>query len=372
MRYKDFGSTGKKLSVFGCGGTRFDMEKSIEEHADKIIYAHSKGINHFDTTPHYNYNRCEDIYAQAIKSLPRDTYYITTKDAPAFINSKQEAKDTIKRSLDKLKLDYFDFYYMWNVKKIDEYYKAISVSDHYEALLEAKSEGLISHICLSSHLTGPEAIKIIDDGKIEGILLNMHILNFPYTIDAAFRAKEKGIGVGTMSPLMGGLIPNNQNRLKFLQSESLTPTEEALKFVCGLPCVDFSYVGFRNKDEIDNACEIADLSHIVDDIELENIRKKVGAGIEKACTSCMYCMDHCPKSLPIAEYMTYYNFKYLFNMPQDEFEEKLTFHRDWFMLAKRKADAKDCVKCGNCEEQCTQRINIIERLEELADIEARL
>ena len=39
-----------------------------------------------------------------------------------------------------------------------------------------------------------------------------------------------------------------------------------------------------------------------------------------------------------------------------EFEEKLPFHKAWFMLAKRKADAKDCIKCGNCEEQCTQRI----------------
>jgi len=210
MRYKTFGKTEKQLSVFGCGGTRFDKDKPIEEHAERILYAHSKGINHFDTSPHYNYNRCEDIYAETIKSLRRDTYYISTKDAPAFINSKQEAKDNIKRSLEKMKLDYFDFYYFWNVKKIDEYYKAICLSEHYEALLEAKSEGFISHICLSSHLTGKETIEIIDDGKIEGVLLNMHILNFPYTIDAAFRAKEKDIGVGAMSPLMGGLIPNNQ------------------------------------------------------------------------------------------------------------------------------------------------------------------
>ena len=371
MRYKEFGNTKKKLSVFGFGGTRFNHEKSIEKHAERIVYAHSKGINHFDTTPHYNYNRCEDIYAEAIKNLRRDTYYICTKDAPAFVNSKQEAKDNLKRSLDKIKLDYFDFYYFWNVKKIDEYYKAISVSEHYEALLEAKSEGLISHICMSSHLTGKETSEIIDDGKIEGVLLNMNILNFPYTIDAAFRAKEKGVGVGTMSPLMGGLIPNNQDRLKFLQNDRFTPAEEALKFICGLSCVDFSYIAFRKKKDIDNACKIADLSHVVSNEELADIRIKVGAGIEKACTGCMYCMGYCPNNLPVAEYMAYSNLKYLFNIPQADYENKLDFHKSWFELAKRKANAKDCIKCGNCEEQCTQHINIIERLAEIAEIETK-
>jgi predicted aldo/keto reductase-like oxidoreductase len=42
------------------------------------------------------------------------------------------------------------------------------------------------------------------------------------------------------------------------------------------------------------------------------------------------------------------------------------------MLAKRKADAKDCIKCGACEKECTQHIDIISRLEEIAEIEARL
>jgi len=86
----------------------------------------------------------------------------------------------------------------------------------------------------------------------------------------------------------------------------------------------------------------------------------------------MYCMPYCPQNIPIAEYMSYFNYKYLFGMPQEDFEKHLDFHRKWFMLAKRKADAKDCIKCGNCERQCTQHINIIERLAELSEIEAKL
>lgn len=369
MRFNEFGSTGKMLSAFGFGGAKFRNGKPNEENAERVLYAYEKGVNHFDSSE--GYGNSEEVFSLAVRNLKRDTFFMSTKNQPFFVDSKKQIIDEIKCSLEKMKLDYFDFYYLWNVKKANEYHKAISISGQYEALLKAKSEGLISHICLSSYLTGKEAIEIIDDGKIDGILLNMNLLNFPYTIDAAYHANKKGIGVGIMSPLYGGQIPINENRLQFLSMNGLSPTNEALRFISGLDCVDFAYVGFRNKEEIDNACQIVDMNVNITENELENIRKTVGIGLEKACTGCSYCMQYCPKQLPISEYMTYYNMKYLFGMPQEEFEKRLAFQKEWFMLAKRKADAKDCIKCGNCEKQCTQHINIIERLSELAEIEAK-
>ena len=175
-----------------------------------------------------------------------------------------------------------------------------------------------------------------------------------------------------MSPLYGGQIPQNEDKLNFLCRNGLSPTNEALKFISGLSCVDFAYIGFRTNDEVDNACKIADMSSLISDQEIKEIKIVVGNGIDKACTGCMYCMPYCPKKLPIAEYMSYYNFKYLFGLSQENFEKGLAFHRNWFMLAKRKADAIDCIKCGKCEQQCTQHINIIKRLSELAEIEAKL
>ena len=180
MRYKEFGITRKRLSVFGYGGAKYKNRDELDNNIENVKYAYSKGINHFDSCP--GYANSEELFSRALCDFKRDTYYLSTKNQPLFINSKIEAKDGIKRSLEKMKLDYFDFYYLWNVKKVDEYEKAISISEHYEALLESKSEGLISHIAMSSHLNGKEASEIIDDGKIEGILLNMNILNFPYPL----------------------------------------------------------------------------------------------------------------------------------------------------------------------------------------------
>jgi len=194
MKFKEFGKTGINLSVFGFGGAKFRNGKTNEENAERVLYAINKGINHFDSG--VGYTNSEEIFGLAINQSKREALYVSTKNQPAFFKTKQQQLDEIKRSLENTGISYFDFYYMWNVKRYSEYEKAISTENQYEALLEAKEQGMIRHICLSSHLDAKESIKIIDDGKIEGILLNLNILNFPYSIDAAVHAKRKGIGVG--------------------------------------------------------------------------------------------------------------------------------------------------------------------------------
>ena len=72
MKFREYGKTGMKLSVIGCGGTKYDGEKSIEENAQRLIYGYEKGINHFDS---YNYGDCEKIIAYALKQLPKNSYY---------------------------------------------------------------------------------------------------------------------------------------------------------------------------------------------------------------------------------------------------------------------------------------------------------
>jgi len=164
MKYNLFGKTGTKLSVFGFGGAKFRNGKTNEENAERVLYAIDKGINHFDSG--VGYTNSEEIFGLAVRQIKRDSFYMSTKNQPAFYKTKQEQIDEIKRSLEKTRLSYFDFYYMWNVKRYDEYEKAICAENQYEALLDAKTQGMVRHICLSSHLDAKESIKIIDDGKM--------------------------------------------------------------------------------------------------------------------------------------------------------------------------------------------------------------
>jgi len=368
MTHNDVLKTDAPYAALGFGLMRLPDVKQTTQMTDMYMEA---GFNYFDTA--YVYGGSEEKLREALaKRYPRESFLAADKIPPWMTSGRASCDKLLNESLKRCGLDYFDFYYMWNVKRYGEYEKAISAGDQYEALLEAKDQGLIRHICLSSHLDAHESIKIIDDGKIEGILLNLNILNFPYIIEAAIRAKRKGIGVGIMSPLYGGQIPLNEEKFPFLNMHGLSPTGEALCFASGLWCVDYAYVGFRSNEEVDYACEIADKGIVVDENELSGIREVVGSGLDKACCGCTYCMSYYPKQIPIAEYMLYYNLKYVYGYSQEEFEKRLNFHKQWFMLAKRKADAKDCIKCGACEKECTQHIGVISRLEEIAEIEQRL
>jgi len=52
--------------------------------------------------------------------------------------------------------------------------------------------------------------------------------------------------------------------------------------------------------------------------------------------------------------------------------DHLKHHYEWGILVDRKANAADCTQCGQCEEACTQHLNIIERLEQIAEWDEKL
>lgn len=42
MKYAEYGKTGKKVSVVGFGGLRFDLDKNNEENTKLVIYAYER------------------------------------------------------------------------------------------------------------------------------------------------------------------------------------------------------------------------------------------------------------------------------------------------------------------------------------------
>jgi len=52
--------------------------------------------------------------------------------------------------------------------------------------------------------------------------------------------------------------------------------------------------------------------------------------------------------------------------------DKIADNHIWGLLVDRAADAGDCVECAACEEACTQHLDIIERLKEIAGWEKKL
>ncbi|QEN09706.1 aldo/keto reductase [Oceanispirochaeta crateris] len=364
MIYKTYGKTGKKVSAVGFGGMRFDETKSRQENAELVRYANSKGINYFDTAPGYCSDTSEDIFGEAFKNMPGD-FYVSTKGMPTKFDTAEKAIEAVKKSIKRLGVKKIDFYHIWCIRKTDQYELAMKPGGQYEGLLQCQKEGLIDHIVLSSHQTGNEVKQILEDGKIEGILLGMNILNFPYRWEGVETAYEMGYGVVAMNPLGGGSIPTHEKELDFLTEGNESATEAALRFVISCPQITIALNGFTTKEHIDTACRIADEAKPFTDDQISSIKTKVGASMNEACTGCGYC-DMCPQEIAIPSFMQVYNEKHVFHKSDEEMKKLLENVYEWGVLAGKSGTASNCTACGLCESECTQHLPIISRLKEFA------
>lgn len=370
MIYKTYGKTGKKVSAVGFGGMRFDEKKSIKENAELVRYANKMGINYFDTAPGYCSDTSELIFGEAFKEMP-GKFYVSTKGMPTKFDTAEKSIAAVKESIKRLGVKKIDFYHIWCIRKEEQYDLAMKPGGQYDGLLQCKKEGLIDHIVLSSHQTGNEVKKILVDGKIDGILLGMNILNFPYRWEGVETAYDMGFGVVAMNPLAGGTIPTHEKELSFLSDGNETPTEAALRFVISCPQITIALNGFTTKEHIDTACRIADDSKPFTNKDMDNLRQKIGSSMNEACTGCGYC-NICPQKIAIPSFLQLYNEKHLFNKSDDKMIKTLSDAYQWGILAGKKYSAADCIECGLCELECTQHLPIIDRLKEFAKWDTNL
>ena len=364
MIYNIYGKTGKKVSAVGFGGMRFDESKSIQENAELVRYANSKGINYFDTAPGYCSDTSEDIYGEAFKDMPGQ-FYVSTKGMPTKFDTAEKAVAAVKKSIKRLGVKKIDFYHIWCIRKTEHYELAMKPGGQYEGLLQCQKEGLIDHIVLSSHQTGNDVRHILEDGKVEGVLLGVNILNFPYRWEGVQRAYEMGYGVVAMNPLSGGAIPGHEKELSFLSEGDESPTEAALRFVISSPQITIALNGFTTKEHIDTACRITDEVKPYSDEKITEIKTKVGDAMNEACTGCGYC-DKCPQGIAVPSFMQAYNEKHVFGKSDEEMKSYISNAYEWGVLAGKKGQAETCISCGICENECTQHLPIIERLKEFS------
>lgn len=367
MQYSEYGRTGKMVSAVGFGGMRFDTKLPMEENAELVRYACSKGINYFDTAPGYCGDKSEAIFGLAFKDMPGN-YYVSTKANPDFITTAQQGREAVAKSLERMGIPKIHFFHVWCLRSMDHYNAAVRPGGLYEGLERCKQEGLIEHIVFSTHQPGWEVRQILDSGKFEGVTMGVNILNFPFRWDGVQAAAEAGCGVAAMNPLGGGAIPQHEAQLAFLASAGQSPTEAALRFIISCPQINVALVGFSRRQHVDMACSVAQDARPYTPADLEQIGKHLSESMNAMCTGCGYC-DGCPRDIPVATYMQVYNEKVVFGKTDEQMPRLLEIQRKWGMLIGRRADADACTECGQCEDACTQHLDITARLKQIAEWE---
>jgi len=359
MQYRDYGLTGRKVSLLGFGGMRFADVDDHDECIRMVVAAAEGGINYFDTAPGYFEGRSETVFGKALAELRRLglPYYCATK---TFASEGGAVRREIEAQLKRLDVPSIDFYHIWSIVNLENWQKR-KADGILETFARLKEEGLIGHVCVSSHLINDEIRELLMEGVFEGVLFGYSAYNFNSRRPAFDAIRERKLGAVVMNPLGGGVIPKNEELFGRLRRPGENIAAAALGFLWDHPEITSTLVGFDTVENVKSALAAMEEYRARTEKELEELKAGITASFEGICTGCSYC-DDCPEGIPVPKFMDVYNQKILHGKSAgDPVANRLRWH--WHL---ERSAAADCTACGHCEDACTQHIDIIKRLQEIA------
>ncbi len=359
MIYHPYGTTGIQLSAIGFGGMRFPDQQDVDGCAALVKKAWDLGITYFDTA--IGYGQSEALFGAAFKEMKQQRqekpFYVATKTNKA---EPGEIRRELETSLERMGLEQIDFYHVWCVMDRNSFMNRRR-KGALQAFEQLQREGLIRHICVSSHMTGAEIEWMLEEYPFAGILLGYSVMNYAYRDQGISAAARLGRGVVIMNPLGGGIIPQHPERFDFVRTRpEESVVQGALRFLLNDARITTALVGFSNQAQLEEAVAATEGFAGVSEAALQEIRTHLSASFDTLCTGCGYC-DHCPEGVPVPKMMDSYN-QYMLSGKPDHIAERLGWH--WGI--SRKSPVFDlCSECGQCEEACTQKLPIRERLKEI-------
>lgn len=197
-----------------------------------VITAVENGINFIDVSPYYGHLKAETVLGKALKLIPRDKYYLSTKvgrygkDGVNYWDySAKRATESVYESMERLNVDYIDLINVHDIEFTDLQKVA---EETLPALVELKKKGIVGHVGITD--LQPENLKWViehsEEGTVESVLNFCHYcLNDELLVDFLDFFEERGIGVINASPLSMGLLSERG-------APDWHPAPEALKGAC--------------------------------------------------------------------------------------------------------------------------------------------
>lgn len=313
------GKTGIVTDKNGFGA--LPIQRVSDDEAVRILQkAYDGGVTFFDTARFYTDS--EHKLGLAFKGM-RDKVIIATKTAAK--NADEFWKD-IRTSLDNLQTDYIDIYQFHNPSFCP---KPGDGTGLYEAMLEAKQNGMIKHIGITNHRL-KVAHEAIDSGLYETLQFPFCYLASDEDIELVTKCKQADMGFIAMKALSGGLITDSRAAYAF-ESE----------FDNVLPIW-----GVQRESELDEFLSyVTNPPAMTDDIRalIDNDRKQLQGDF---CRGCGYCMP-CPAGIEINNCA-----RMSLLLRRSPSELQLTPEVQAKMMK-----IGDCMHCGHCRSMCPYHLD---------------
>lgn len=198
-------------------GSVFRSTKEAES-IEAVEAAIEGGINFIDVSPYYGHYKAETVLGKALKRIPREKYYLSTKvgrygkdGVNTWDYSAKRATESVQESMERLGIDHIDLINVHDIEfqaNMDGGLQKV-VDETLPALVELKKKGLVGHVGITDLQL--ENLKWVvehsEEGTVESILNFCHYcLNDDKLTDFIDFFESRGIGIINASPLSMGLL----------------------------------------------------------------------------------------------------------------------------------------------------------------------
>ncbi len=314
------GSTGITVNKNGFGALPVQRVEKWE--AVRILRkAFDAGIDFYDTAR--GYTDSEEKMGLAFEGL-RHKIIVATKSG-----AKDAAglRNHLETSLRTLKTDYIDIYQLHNISYVP---RPGGEDGLYDTLIEAKKQGLIRHIGVTSHRL-PVAIEAAESGLYETMQFPFSYLSDEKEIGLTKLCAQKSMGFIAMKALSGGLLTNAAACAAFMgQHENVLPIW-----------------GVQRAHELDDFLAFIEAPPVMDNAlraVIEKDRAELGG---QFCRGCGYCMP-CPVGLEI-------NMMARLSLFMTRAPAAAMCTPDY---AEKMENIENCTECGQCRTRCPYGLDI--------------
>lgn len=329
MRETTLGRTGLRVKRLGFGG--IPIQRVSEEEAIAIVErCYELGINYYDTARLYTVS--EERIGKALEDV-RERVILATKSAN---RSKEGVLGDLETSLKNLRTDYIDIYQLHAVSSIKAWRQVTSEGGALEALSEARDEGKIRHLGITSHDINLLS-EIVRENIFETILVGYNYLTTEPERELLPLCKKLNVGTVIMKPLGGGALSNART---------------ALKFVLANENVDVVVPGMGAVLEAEENASVVSSDYQLSQEEMDLIRQDNETLGNQYCRACDYCQP-CPQEIPISFVLRAENQLLKLTGWTPTIEKQ-------FRTAKLRVNT--CLRCGQCESRCPYNLPIRELL----------
>lgn len=359
----------KKLG-FGCMRLPVldgDVEKIDDTTFCRMIDSYmEQGFNYFDTAyPYHNQKSEEAVKRCLVERYNRESFLLADKMPVWLVKEKSDFEQIFNTQLERCGVEYFDFYLLHAMNQ--ERVKEVEEKNGFEFVQRMKQEGRIRHIGFSFHDTAEVLDKILTDHpEMEFVQLQINYYDWESENVQSKKCYEVAVKhkkpVIVMEPVKGGtlasLVKEPADILKGLDANA-SFASFAIRFAASLDNVAVVLSGMSDFEQLsDNTSYMKEFKPLSEE-EQQGI-KQVVEELSKlptiACTKCRYCVESCPKKILIPDLFHAYNMSVQFGV------NPIT-KRGYEQAVSEHGKPSDCVRCGKCEEQCPQHLEIRKLLE---------